>query len=329
MLINKMVKNKNSYTAANSLPLKILKDVEVLTTKKILPRHIQICPTNICNLKCPFCSCNQVERSQQLSIDQLKEIVDISKNLGTKAYTITGGGEPTLHPQINEFLLYCNENDISTGLVSNGLKLKNIKPEILKTLTWSRISFGDFRKFDDKFKEQINYAINNASNVDWAFSYVVGKDYNLTNIKNIINYANKNKFTHVRLVPDLYNVETIDMDKVKLELILENINLDLVIFQNRQEFCQGERDCLISLLKPLIAPDGYIYPCCGVQYALPNDNEHRMFPKSMRMGYYSELNNIINKQEKFDGTHCVKCYYKNYNTLLNGIIEKMKHEVFL
>ena len=325
-------KKQNSYTAANNMPFKLLKNKpfleNIIDKEKIIPVHIQVSPTNLCNLNCPFCSCSDVEKGQELSIKQLKEIVDISKSLNTKAYTITGGGEPTLHPHINEFLEYAHGNGISLGLVSNGLKLNKISPANLKKLTWARISFGDFREFSDKFKEQMDLATDAAKDVDWAFSYVVGREANLLKIARIINYANNKDFTHVRLVPDLFEVGNINMGYVKNNLT-SMLDCSKVIFQNRSEYTKGDKDCLISLLKPMIAADGNVYPCCGVQYALPDKKDQKCFPKSMSMGHYKDLPKIIEKQKQFDGSVCVKCYYGNYNSTLKDMKIDYDHKDFV
>jgi MoaA/NifB/PqqE/SkfB family radical SAM enzyme len=323
---------KDSYTAANSLPMKIFHDKKLLESiidnKKILPRHIQISPTNYCNLKCPFCSCDERDKQDQLDIKDLFKINDLAHKVKTTAYTITGGGEPLLHPHINEFITDAHNKDISIGLVSNGILTYKLSPESIKKLTWARVSFADFRDFDQKFMDRMDYVRSNGDKVDLAFSYVVSANPKIDNIIKVVEYGNKNNFTHIRLVPDLYDVKNINMTELE-EKVSDKVDTSLCIFQNRETYTKGSKDCEISLLKPMIASDGYIYPCCGVQYALPNQNDHRKFPKQMRMGHWNELENIIEKQEVFNGEICSKCYYDNYNKILNNLKKEMKHKEFL
>jgi len=325
--------SKDEFTSANSMPFKVLKDEDVFKdvaiNKEINPIHLQVCPTNKCNLSCSFCSCNSRERGDELPYSHLEEIVDISSKLGVKAFTITGGGEPTLHPHINEFIEYAYSKNIDLGLVSNGLKLTNLYPSTIPKLTWIRVSFEDSRKFKGTFKDNMDYLVEKSEGeVDLAFSYVVTKDYNIDNITSIIQYANDNNFTHVRLVPDLYDTGNIDLGGLEKKL-KGKIDLDLCIFQDRSKYTKGMEKCGISLLKPLIAPDGSVYPCCGVQYALPDKKRQRMFPREMRMGHFRNLPEIIDEQQIFDGSVCVKCYYENYNVLLKGMSEDYKHQNFL
>ena len=327
-----------SFTAANAMPWKTIHDLELVESMvkhgKILPRHMQIGPTSRCNLDCPFCSCKN--RSQtELSLGQLKEIVDIASSLKTVGFTVTGDGEPLLHPEINEFIEYAVIHGIKIGLVSNGLKLTELDSSIVPMITWARISFSDFLVFNDHFIRQMDYLRKHSQGkVDLAFSYVVDPSHQkyhaqkqLENIKQVVGYANKYHFTHVRLVADLYQTQSVDMKKLKADL--GAFDTRLCIFQPRTEHTKGAKKCLISLLKPMIASDGYLYPCCGVQYALPKEEEQRMFPLRMRMGHYRELATIIDRQLCFDGSVCSVCYYENYNTMLSQICKSYKHEQFV
>jgi len=53
---------KDSYTAADAFPIKVLKN-SILQNGKIKPFHIQLYPTNVCNLNCSFCSCANRNRN--------------------------------------------------------------------------------------------------------------------------------------------------------------------------------------------------------------------------------------------------------------------------
>ena len=53
----RMIDKKDSYTAADNLPIKLIRDETVrkgIEQGKILPIHPQVIPTNKCNMKCSF-----------------------------------------------------------------------------------------------------------------------------------------------------------------------------------------------------------------------------------------------------------------------------------
>ncbi len=327
----------SSFTAAGSIPMKIFANQELyrsMVDKGHIPLvHLQLCPTNFCNLHCSFCSCSKRDKKLQLTLEQIQEILDTSKKLGCQSLTVTGGGEPLLHPSINEILGYALFNHkIKVGLVSNGILIKNLKTCILNEFTWMRISLGDERVFDETFEKNLSNAVfstytkGKGFSVDWSFSYVVGKKPNLKLIKKMVKFANAYQFTHIRMTQDILN-PTANYNKIQKYLKTQKVDDSKVIYQDRSQYVPGAKRCLISLLKPTIGADGKIYPCCGVQYALKKPSKD--FEKTMRMGDISELEQVISRQKCFDGSKCVKCYYNTYNVMLAAILDGVKHGEFV
>jgi len=318
-----------SFTAANSLPLKLCKHTSFLNGilhKKILPIHIQLNPTNKCNLRCSFCSCKNVDRDYELTKDQLFAIIVEYSKFGCDAITITGGGEPLMHPDINWLIQFCNMYHIQVGLVSNGLLLDNLTNKTLENICWCRISCADERKINNNVIDTITRTVKRSKNIDWAFSYVVSKNYDKENLKKYVLLANEFNFTHVRVVSDLIDLDNcVDIDKVKDSL--SDIDDSIVIYQGRKSFDAGQKECFISLLKPVIGADGKIYPCCGVQYA--HKKQDLSLPKDMSMGNINDISLISKNQFYFNGSECYRCYYKNYNEVLGVLVSDIKHENFL
>lgn len=320
---------KHSYTAANSFPFKFLKRLSRfggLHGNMIAPLHVQLCPTNKCNLNCSFCSCSDRDKMESIPFDSLKEAMDIFSRLGTEAVTITGGGEPCCYPDLSELLLYLCRLDIRTGMVSNGLLLGSLLDEEINTLTWCRVSASSDRDIDQLLKVLSNTV--EYTDIDWAFSYVVTADFDIEKCIQVIEFADKYYFTHVRLVSDLLNLEAVpEMHDIKDALESRQVNDDLVIYQDRQEYTHGSKQCRISLLKPVIAPDGWVYPCCGAQYAIRD--AQGAFPKQMRMCRIEDIEKYLLPQEIFDGSICDRCYYDTYNTTLEYLLKDYDHEAFI
>lgn len=302
--------NEKSFTAASTFPVKLLY-ADILDNEKIIPIHIQLTPTNACNLNCTFCSCGDRDKKKQLSLEEIMWILDVCSERGTKAMTITGGGEPLLHPKINEILRYADKKKIEVGLVTNGTLFKKLEHH--KNLVWCRISSADDRTPN---YASIEYGFGINQHVDWAFSHVVTKNPNYPVIQGLINFANWHNFTHVRLVSDLLNLE----DVPQMSDIKENLKDDYkVIYQGRKDSTTGARNCLISLLKSVICPEG-IFPCCGAQYAVYN--QPRDMVQKMKMGDIKDLPKILDEQRSFNGSVCDVCYYSQYNSALKSLIKR-------
>lgn len=322
---------RDSYTAANAIPVKMFKDNELLKTinnGKLIPRHIQFLPTNKCNMNCPFCSCSERDKKLEMKIDECYKVIETFAKLGTKAVTITGGGEPLMHPHFKEIVDGFYNHGIKIGLVTNGLLIHKLDLSTYDKITWCRISSGDHRTFNNNYRRNLEQAVKKGPNIDWAFSHVVSSGFNYKTIKSVIEFANEYDFTHVRIVSDLFEPENVNLNRIKQLLDSDNVDDDIVIYQGRKEYVQGRANCWISLLKPLIGPEGMIYPCCGVQYAEKDPSKD--LSDTMNMGHYTAFEDKLKNSEPFCGAVCEKCYYDEYNSTLDSLVgNELKHGEFI
>jgi MoaA/NifB/PqqE/SkfB family radical SAM enzyme len=258
-----------------------------------------------------------------MSSFDMGNMLSMFARLGTRSVTITGGGEPLLYPAINETIAVAQKLGIQAGLVTNGTLLD----DLAERPTWVRISFDDFRSADAVFVQAVERAVARLAGVDWAFSYVLSRKPNLANVKALLRVADENRFTHIRIVSDLLDVESVpDMAELKRHLV-GSVGEPLVVYQGRKNFKTGRRQCLISLLKPVVDADGGVYPCCGVQYAL--DVPSMDYERSMYMGHWKEMPEIVASQAGFDGSRCARCYYDDYNAALGMMMTRVEHGVFV
>ncbi len=92
------------------------------------PRKVQLEVTNKCNLDCHMCPREvmdiELEHMDwnifQTTVDQLKSDVEI---------TLTGWGEPFLHPKIFDMIGYCKERGHKVCITSNGIFPRSDIPE--------------------------------------------------------------------------------------------------------------------------------------------------------------------------------------------------------
>lgn len=315
-----MVDLRASYTAADTVPLKLFLNEGV---KDLRPIHVQWIPTNRCNLNCSFCSCSERNKSLEMPLNKAISVIQELAYLGCKAVTITGGGEPLCHKGLTVMLEAFHQNNIQVGLVTNGRLLNDLSIYTLNKLTWCRISHGDERHFDLDYQQILSYATQ-ATKVDWSFSYVVGSSPNLLNLVQVVDYANRKNFTHVRLVGDLLHPEEIDFEPI--HRVLEGKD-SKVIYQPRKEYTRG-KDCLIGYVKPLIAPNFNVYMCCGVQYAL--EPMTKDLPDELCLGSALNLRDIYSNPSP-QKVSCVRCYYQNYNELLKTLsrLDSIAHRDFI
>jgi len=324
-----MLIRKDSFTAADTMPLKLIQCPQAVVDRKIRPYHIQLVPTNKCNANCSWCSFSNADRMLEMDAEEIMEIIAYFKKLGTKTITITGGGEPTLHPKIREIIQCANDNGIETGLVTNGLlwSKKDIDISVEdRMLTWARVSVIETES--DYDCDRIMIFANNLPSVDVGISFTVARNVNLNTAKRICEIAESLvNITHVRFVQNVYDVE--DNGMAMVENACADIT-DKALFLWRRDFTKEKKECLVSLLKPVIDVTGYIYPCCGVQYARdekkPKDSDwQKDIPDKFIMCHWRDFHKV----EAFNGLICKKCYYDNYNKVLQCMISNPMHGDFL
>jgi MoaA/NifB/PqqE/SkfB family radical SAM enzyme len=113
------------------------------------PIHVRIKPTNTCNHDCWYCAyrTGDLELGEDMveadSIPETKmfEIVDDVVEMGVKAVTFSGGGEPLLYKPLPEVIRRLGAAGIKLGCLSNGSNLQGkFADAIAEHVTWIRIS---------------------------------------------------------------------------------------------------------------------------------------------------------------------------------------------
>ena len=70
------------------------------------PISINLDLTTACNFRCPYCVDFRIvtQSIRQLSVDEIKRIIDNLTSLNLKSVLVIGGGVPLLHPIFEEII---------------------------------------------------------------------------------------------------------------------------------------------------------------------------------------------------------------------------------
>jgi len=311
------------YQSSGVLNYKVLGDKEFLSKAskgQLLPLHAQLSPTNKCNMNCSFCSYADCDRNLELSLKEIKVIVDKSKSIGMKAIDITGGGEPLVHPEIDNIINYITSCEIRCGLTTNGSLID--RPQTLDQLIWLRFSCSDDYTISTKFMDKIIKSRATAPHCDWSMNYVISENFSPSNFKKAIDLGVKSNCSHIRVfgrVSVHSGDDEINMSPIQEEISKMNIKGMTIIVQDRGKYSSGE-DCYAGYVRPRIEADGYIYACCGGQHAIRGRQEKSM-PKELRLSKAIDINKFPEMSCKpFDGRICSRCYFSDFNKLLKSIM---------
>src|ERR1700761_1258314 len=82
------------------------------------PYMAQIVPMRRCNLACTYCN-EYDDNSKPVPIDEMLRRIDHLGRLGTSVITISGG-EPTLHPELDDIIKRIRKTGAIAGMITNG-----------------------------------------------------------------------------------------------------------------------------------------------------------------------------------------------------------------
>lgn len=118
--------------------------------KEILaPLHIRIKPTNACNHSCSYCAyrCENLQLGQDMKVadaiprEKMMEILDDIIDMGVKAVTFSGGGEPFCYPHLLESAQKLAASPVKFASLTNGARVTGELAEIFAShATWLRVS---------------------------------------------------------------------------------------------------------------------------------------------------------------------------------------------
>jgi len=120
---SKLVKHKQFY--------------DYIENKKTVPINIEVSVSGICNAKCPWCFYGNNLDNILIDPNVLKSFLAQAYDMGVNAISWTGGGEPTCHPKISEFVDFVK---MKQGLFTNALAKPKYDPTKLE---WIRVSKTD------------------------------------------------------------------------------------------------------------------------------------------------------------------------------------------
>jgi len=150
---------------------------------------------NACNLKCKHCflSCSPKYNNKSfLHIDKVKSTLEFTKKDSIKSIYLTGG-EPLLHPEINNILRLCLRR-ANTTILTNGTMLNDKKVRFLRQLEDNYNFEIIFRVSLDNPDEILNDRIRTRGHFRKAMSGIQNLlKYEFNPIISIVNYNNQDE----------------------------------------------------------------------------------------------------------------------------------------
>lgn len=117
---------------------------------KMFPISVELHLTDICNLKCEWCTDKELRRNGATLDMQIAGELFAQLGRCKTGVTLEGGGEPTMHPHFREILQIGRRQHVDMGLISNGTA--DIS-DCIGDLKWMRVSMDASTK-EEYLKEK-------------------------------------------------------------------------------------------------------------------------------------------------------------------------------
>jgi MoaA/NifB/PqqE/SkfB family radical SAM enzyme len=108
------------------------RELRAIVKALISTRHpflVHIIPTRRCNLACTYCN-EYDDFSKPVPVEEMKKRLDLLADMGTSIITISGG-EPLLHPELDEIIGHIRRRGMIAGMITNGFLLTRERIEQL------------------------------------------------------------------------------------------------------------------------------------------------------------------------------------------------------
>jgi MoaA/NifB/PqqE/SkfB family radical SAM enzyme len=293
-----------------------------LRSRRNHPIVLHIMPTEVCNLRCVFCSVAQRGEDgrlhKDLSLEQVSHVTGVLVPMGLKAVILSGGGEPTIYPRINALLEQVFDAGLQVGIITNGIALGvKIRPDLLNRLTWVRVSINTLDYLPDIAIPPL------AGGVTLGFSYIVNSRTTqevLERIREKVEVVGRRTpVAYVRLLPDC-NLETAALEAAHQSLRRLTEELGPPFF-HQYKIHERPPECHLGRVHPVLYTDGFIYPCDSLVLNSPSDD--KKFHRDFALCRWNEVEAFYRRPvagSLVDTRKCPHCVFARQNRLLREIL---------
>lgn len=346
-----------SYSSNTSKLLKHMdRLVDLQQGKKPKPIMIHMSPCNPCNLTCSFCCFANRAMKEMLTVDQMKSAIDQFHALGAEGLEFTGGGEPTLHPKLDEVVEYAYNKGMKIGICTNGSLLKKIK-------TWHMFSWvrlGMYAWDEEKPYEYHLEVFDGLDNVELSAAYVwdgametstnpnvtgewsddkarrlKSNDYKEENFLKMLMWVEEKKIP-TRIAFNAIKATKIveqDIEKIRSLIKVHEKEFGKLQYAFLSDFnFKGERrndNCYMHGVKPFVFTDGNVYVCPSAELAPENlyrvNDEFKLCDIEGITDFYNTQEGVDNFTRHHD---CSYCKYAMQNELIDDVLMPTRHNEF-
>jgi len=271
--------------------------------KPVAPVHIRVKPMNLCNHHCWYCAYRtddvtlgeEMDERDQIPKQKMIELAHEFVEMGVKAVTFSGGGEPLLYKPLPEVIEILAEGGIRIAALTNGSNLKGrIADAFAEHGAWIRVSIdawddasyvksrGAKEKEFTKLVENMAAFTQRDTQCVMGVSFIVGRD-NHQHIYDVCRLFKEIGVDHVKVSGAVVSNDAKENNKfhrtikqevsnqVKRAKVLVDNKFDVLDHYHDLEdrFEKQYTTCPFLQFLTVIGADQYVYTCQDKAYTEP------------------------------------------------------------
>lgn len=190
------------------------------------PVHVRIKPTNVCGHHCWYCAYrnDNLQLGKDMVIkdsiprEKMLEIVDDMAEMGVKAVTFSGGGDPFYYTHLFETVKKLAQTEVQFASLTNGARLEGELADVFaEHASWIRISIDGWD--DESYTEQRGVRIGEYTKV----------------MNNLVSFGKRDRkcFLGISLIVDHKNASHVyDMIRLYKEIGADSVKISPCIVSN-------------------------------------------------------------------------------------------------
>jgi MoaA/NifB/PqqE/SkfB family radical SAM enzyme len=267
--------------------------------------------------------------ADQIPLEKLFEIIDDCGEMGVKAITFSGGGEPLLYKGLMSVLERCADKGISTAILTNGVLLKQALLMVamdhcswirISMDGWDRDSYAAYRKCQPEDFHQlmnnIECAMRMKSKCVLGVNIIVD-DKNCTHLYDMVKMVHKLGVRSIKVSPCIvsndiainhtlhYKIEPFvneQIDKIKADGIEIYNSYHAQLEGFKKSYCW----CPYIQILPIIGADLNVYSCHDKAYNKTNGIIGSIRDQSFKKFWYDGKDKFYKIDPRRDcNHHCV------------------------
>lgn len=300
------------------------------------PISVELTLTNRCNLKCIYCSDQDLRDKQGneafLDYDILSRLFEDLSHGGTKGVVFEGGGEPTLHPDFECLVNCAKDNGLAVGLITNGTI--RLSESVLRKFEWIRVSL-DASNAEEYFNlKKVGCFEKVLSNIAHYSKYcaTVGVGYvvtncNMSNIEALIMRLRELGVAYVQLRPVVDEPELLpEKNDLKYLEFYRSTTFNVIVDGMHENMGSGNDNlpCVANSITSVISGDGSVYLCGRLNiydWLRPIGN--------IKSQNFSEIWHGLERKKQLDmvgdvsfcSRNCPQCRVSKFNQLFHRLSE--------